>query len=259
MLPQGKADLPGPATVLFVSTHKPLKIRRFDPALPAGTVLAFSCSSDFKTGVFTVRYANLTLFSGLVLSGLLAFGQVQANECDDGLEAGCGTQTMTIQPRYSLNTGDWYPLSEETMKSAVLDTAMANLSDSGFFTFNQGAVSQGLMDFHITLVGAAKAIKLTITLQVPDYPTFIATTSMSVKSLDREGIYQALEQIGEQSALRMLDKLEAYLAQIDKPAFRHENTAALEHFYQRNRGIGGRSYMLSYAASRLNRLSGHPD
>lgn len=182
---------------------------------------------------------------------------VIAAECDEGSIPSCVDVPITIQARYTFNTGDWYPLPEKMMKSATVDTALANLSNSGYFAFNDGTVATGLMDFDISLIGPAETIKLTIQLFLPDHPTFIATASMSVKDLDHQGFYRAFEELGRASALRMLDKFNAYV--MDEPEYevveitRQKNDRSLEALYDLSQLYGGRSYMLTYAAKKLNR------
>lgn len=189
----------------------------------------------------------------LILSSVTV---VIAAECDEGAESSCLSVPIAIQPRYTLNADNWYPLSEKAMKSAVVDTALADLTNTGYFTIKEGEVAEGLMDFHISLIGPAESIKLTIKLFLPNHPTFIATSSMSVKNLDHQGIYQALEKIGKTSALQMLDKFNAYA--MDEPEYQvvevssYRNDEALERLYELAQHLKGRSYILGYAEKQLN-------
>lgn len=182
---------------------------------------------------------------------------VIAAECYEDSNPSCVDVPITIQARYTFNTDNWYPLPEEAMKSATVDTALANLSNSGYFAFKDGTVATGFMDFDISLIGPAETIKLTIQLFLPDHPTFVATASMSVKQLDHQGIYQAFEELGRASALRMLDKFNAYV--MNEPEYqvveviRQKDNKALEALYDLAQQYKGRSYMLTYAAKKLNR------
>lgn len=200
------------------------------------------------------------LLRSAVLISLLAFVPVSlvvATECDEGSEPSCLSVPVAIQPLYTINTGNWYPLTEKAMKSAVVDTALADLTSTGYFTIKEGELAEGLMNFNISLIGPAESIKLTLQLFLPDHPTFVATYSMSIKNLDHQGIYQAFEEIGKMAAQQMLDKFTTYVMQ--EPEYevveisKQRNDGALERLYELSQQYKGRSYMLSYAAKKLNR------
>lgn len=192
----------------------------------------------------------------LLVPVLFTMNFALAGDCDVSLRADCLQMPITIQPRYSLSSDNWYPLSEAAMKSAVIDTALADLTNNGFFTIKNGQVAEALMDFDLSLIGPAETVKLTIRLSLPDHPTFVATSSLSVRELDHQGIYQAIEQLGENTALHMLDKVEAYLT--DEPEqqaveYSSQNRQALQRLYAMTRHVRGRSYMHHFAAEQLHR------
>ncbi|MDH5179983.1 MAG: hypothetical protein OEZ39_19500 [Gammaproteobacteria bacterium] len=201
------------------------------------------------------------MFSGLFRSSLIIglmmlvpLNAVVAEDCTGSHDPDCMPIPLVVQARFTLDSGSWYPLSEEIMKSAVMDTALANLTNSGFFAFNDKVAPEGILDFRISLIGPARSIKLTITLTVPDQPSFISTASMSVKDLDYQGLYQAFEKIGKTSAQRMLDKFNAYVLHEEvTDDYRDEDRRALMAMRDMGHGYRGRSYMMAYANKRLSR------
>ncbi len=125
-------------------------------------------------------------------------------------------QPFAVTTSTTIENDNWYPLPARDMKAAAADTALAELSKGGYFRFvQQGAAAPrhdaGLLKFEISLIGPAETAKLTITLQVPDKPTYVSSASISVRGMDYQGIYNAFEHIGTVSAKRLNTKLAALL------------------------------------------------
>lgn len=137
---------------------------------------------------------------------------------------------VAVKMHYSLNTGNWYPLPEKDMKAAAVDTALAKLSETGNFSISGGHSnmpdSLARMEFNISLIGPAEVAKLTIKLLLPSQPSFVSTSSISVKNLNHQGIYKAFEHIGKESAKQLLAKFDAYV--MKKPKYRIDEAINLE-------------------------------
>ena len=124
-------------------------------------------------------------------------------------------QPFAVTTRTTIENNNWYPLPARDMKAAAADTALAELSNGGYFRFLPGGApaghSAGSLVLDISLIGPAETAKLTITLQVPDRPTYVSSASISVRGMDYQGIYNAFEHIGTVSAKRLNTKLAALL------------------------------------------------
>ena len=122
---------------------------------------------------------------------------------------------LKITTKHQLHTENWYPLPDKDMKAAAIDTALDTLSETGNFLLQDSSKYDsertGIMSFHISLIGPAEIVKLTIRLTIPNQPSFISTSSISVHNLDYQGIYKAFEHIGNRSASYMTAKLNKFI------------------------------------------------
>lgn len=123
--------------------------------------------------------------------------------------AGAGHSAVPARVEMTLETDNWYPVPEEQMKSQVMDTALDALTQAGRLGLvaDQEDSGAGELRGHLSLVGPANQVSFTLELHVPDQPSFVATSSISIEGLDREGIYQALAYIGGEVGNRMADRL----------------------------------------------------
>jgi len=119
-------------------------------------------------------------------------------------------QPYPVSTEITIRNGDWYPLPEEDMKSAAVDTALAELTRGGLFSIVDGSEVNKL-DLDISLIGPAETAKLTIQVNLKGQPSFVSTASISVQGMDFQGIYNAFEHIGLVAAQRLNDKTEALL------------------------------------------------
>jgi hypothetical protein len=94
---------------------------------------------------------------------------------------------------------NWYPLSKKDMEAATTDTALAKLTESGLFAFTENSLVSHL-NLHVSLVERAELVKITITLDLVDGPTYVAVASGSVRDKDFQGIYKVFEKVGVQAA-----------------------------------------------------------
>ncbi len=117
-------------------------------------------------------------------------------------------QPFAVSKEVSISNGDWYPLPEKDMKAAAVDTALAELTKGGLFSFVDKNKTNKLR-LEISLIGPAETAKLTIQVNLKDKPTYISTASISVHNMDFQGIYNAFEHIGLVAAQRLNDKTEA--------------------------------------------------
>lgn len=113
-----------------------------------------------------------------------------------------------VSTEASIHTGDWYPLPEEDMKAAAVDTALAELTKGGLFSI---VTKDGLNKLHleISLIGPAETAKLTIRVHLKDRPSYVSTASISLHDMGYQGIYNAFEHIGRVAAQRLNNKTEA--------------------------------------------------
>ncbi len=115
---------------------------------------------------------------------------------------------FSVSTEVSIRTGDWYPLPEEDMKAAAVDTALAELTKGGLFSIVAKEKSNKL-HLEISLIGPAETAKLTIQVHLKDRPSYVSTASISVHDMGFQGIYNAFEHIGRMAAQRLNDKTEA--------------------------------------------------
>lgn len=121
-------------------------------------------------------------------------------------------QTFTVLSQTTISTDNWYPLSEQDMKAAAVDTALAELTNGGRFhivrhsTPGQPPPESRLL-FAISLVGPAEVVKLTTELHLNNQVSYVASVSMNIHNLDYRGIYEAFEFVGTESAKRLNAKL----------------------------------------------------
>lgn len=131
------------------------------------------------------------------------------------IAASIQAKPFTVSTEVKIRNGDWYPLPEEDMKAAAVDTALAELTKGGLFSivaeneFNK-------LRLEISLIGPAETAKLTIQVNLKDQPSYVSTASISVHDMDFQGIYNAFEHIGQVAAQRLNDKTEALVIRPDK-------------------------------------------
>jgi len=111
----------------------------------------------------------------------------------------------SIVVKTTVHNDNWFPLSAEEIKAAATDAAQHALSrHGGLKIVDSDAVSDrhgahGELKLSVTLVNAAQIAKLTAVLQLPECGTLQSSVSQSVRGLDQQGIYRALEQIAQQA------------------------------------------------------------
>jgi len=124
-------------------------------------------------------------------------------------------QPYAAATRVMFSNQNWFPLSEADMKRAAVDRALAELSRTGNFIFLSETEStpqvdaRGLLILHLSLIEPAELVKLTLTLQIPESATIIASASGSLTGKDRKGIFQAFESVGHAAAINLKEKLAA--------------------------------------------------
>ena len=126
-------------------------------------------------------------------------------------------QPYPVSTEITIRNGDWYPLPEEDMKAAAVDTALAELTRGGLFSIVDGSEANKL-GLDISLIGPAETAKLTIQVNLRGQPSFVSTASISVQGMDFQGIYNAFEHIGLVAAKRLNDKTEALLVKPNSDA-----------------------------------------
>ncbi len=118
------------------------------------------------------------------------------------------SKPFAVNAQVKIRTGDWYPLPEEDMKAAAVDTALAELTKGGLFSIVDEKKANKL-SLEISLIGPAETAKLTIKVNLREQPTYVSTASISVRDMGFQGIYNAFEHIGRVAAQRLNDKTEA--------------------------------------------------
>ena len=122
---------------------------------------------------------------------------------------------FAVNTEINIRNGDWYPLPEEDMKAAAVDTALAELTKGGLFSIVAENEANKLR-LEISLIGPAETAKLTIQVDLKDQPSYVSTASISVHDMDFQGIYNAFEHIGQVAAQRLNDKTKALVVKPDK-------------------------------------------
>ena len=122
---------------------------------------------------------------------------------------------FAVSTEINIRSGDWYPLPEEDMKAAAVDTALAELTKGGLFSIVPENELNKLR-LEISLIGPAETAKLTIQVNLKDRPTYVSTASISVHDMDFQDIYNAFEHIGQVAAQRLNDKTEALVLKPSK-------------------------------------------
>ncbi|HEX5057341.1 MAG TPA: hypothetical protein VFX02_12700 [Gammaproteobacteria bacterium] len=147
--------------------------------------------------------------------------------------AGADTGGIKVLVEQKLSTDHWYPLPEEQMKAAALDTALSVLTDSRRLYFvSAGGPDVGQLIAELSLLGPAETVKFTLTLNAADVPSLVSTASISISHLEYAGIYQAFEYVGREAALRMEDRLAVTLV---SPPKQGGDDAAIAEMY--NKGM----------------------
>ena len=118
---------------------------------------------------------------------------------------------FTVISDVSIRHGNWYPLPVKEMKAAATDTALDVISDGGLLRIIKpdAGSANGILSLEVSLIGPAETAKLTIKLDLKDKPSYVATSSISVRQLDHQGIYKAFEHIGRTAGERMNNKIQA--------------------------------------------------
>lgn len=111
-----------------------------------------------------------------------------------------------------LHNENWYPLSEHDMKAAAVDTALSEFTSSGKFVIvkkekHARRNTDGNLRFEISLIGSAEVIKLTTTLHLENSATYVSSVSMDIHGMNYQGIYNAFEYVGSETAKRLNTKI----------------------------------------------------
>ena len=112
----------------------------------------------------------------------------------------------------TLHNDNWYPLSKRDMKAAAVDTALSELTSNGLFEIAREDKDSrqhydGKLLFDISLIGSAEVVKLTVTLHLEDNVTYVSSVSMDIHGMDYQGIYDAFEYVGTETAKRLNTKI----------------------------------------------------
>ncbi len=124
------------------------------------------------------------------------------------LSTHASSDTIRIKTVTTIENGNWYPLGIRDMKAAAVDTALAQLTNSGRFIISDHDDTDASIHFSISLLGPAEIVKLTIAFSSETSANYIATVSQEVSNLDHQGIYHAFEYIGKEAALQLVAKLD---------------------------------------------------
>lgn len=108
-----------------------------------------------------------------------------------------------------LDTDSWYPLPEGQMKAAVMDAALDVLTEGGQLRLIDGTevANAGELNGSLSLIGPADQVRFTLDFHGPGQPSFVATSSISIRGLGHDGIYEALSYLGGEVGRRLSDRL----------------------------------------------------
>jgi len=146
---------------------------------------------------------------------------------------------LVVTSEVSISNDNWYPLPQRDMKAATVDTALSEFTRSGHFVIvndeggaRRSAPIDGNLKLHISLIGQAEVVKLTMTLQLERTATHVSTVSLDIHGLDYQGIYNAFEYVGREAAKRLDAKLDILRAQpaAAGSAAGHSNSEAVKLF-----------------------------
>lgn len=121
-------------------------------------------------------------------------------------------KAYVVTSETTIHTSNWYPLSEQEMKAAAVDTALSELTISDQFEISRtdkktGQLHDGTLKFNISLIGPAEIVKLTLTLHLQDNVTYVSSVAMDIHGMDFRGIYNAFEYVGTEAAKRLNAKI----------------------------------------------------
>lgn len=121
-------------------------------------------------------------------------------------------KSYVVTSETTISTSNWYPLSEQEMKAAAVDTALSELTTSGQFEISRtdkkaGQLHDGTLKFDISLIGPAEIVKLALTLHLQDNVTYVSSVAMDIHGMDFRGIYDAFEYVGTEAAKRLNTKI----------------------------------------------------
>ena len=143
----------------------------------------------------------------------------------------------------------WFPLPIEQMESAAVDSALSRLSEIGYFAFLYQPTAElakpaGTLDLTVTLVEPAESAKITIRLNLPDKQgSYVSSSSVSLSKMTHQGIFNALQQLGNDGATQLTETLQSVLPErpLDKQqqAIRDQIMALNLSIIKLNTSIGG--------------------
>ena len=116
------------------------------------------------------------------------------------------SEPISLVAQSSISTDGWFPLSEDEIKAAGINTALSELNSNGRFIVVDSNIDPastsyaGTLQIELFLVNAAELVKLSAKLQLPDCATLFSAASVSVRGMDQQGIFEALKQVGKQVA-----------------------------------------------------------
>lgn len=137
------------------------------------------------------------------------------------VQADTAKEVFNIQVETTFSNENWFPLSEKDMREAAVDTALDLLSSQNLFTSDKSREFDGKAIFKVALVEPAEVAKLTITLNLKDNASYVATASTSLHDMYYPEIYRAFEHIGQAAAERMNAKIIALRKQV-KPTSQNQ-------------------------------------
>ncbi|MCW8933601.1 MAG: hypothetical protein OQK98_02645 [Gammaproteobacteria bacterium] len=111
----------------------------------------------------------------------------------------------------SFKIGAWQPLPEDKIKSAAVDSALAEISKTrrfAFFTRSQQGLKTGYLKININLIEAAETATVSILLQQLDGESVSSTHSESLKNKDFDGIYKQFQKAGQMAGKKIVKILE---------------------------------------------------
>ncbi len=117
---------------------------------------------------------------------------------------------VVIQSVYKM--GDWRPLPEDKIKSAAVDSALAEISKTkmfAFFTAKQPGIETGSLQITVHLVEEAETATVSIFLQQANGISVSSTHSESLKSQLYDGIYKRFQLAGSTAGKKIATILES--------------------------------------------------
>ncbi|EDY87380.1 hypothetical protein GP5015_861 [gamma proteobacterium HTCC5015] len=128
----------------------------------------------------------------------------------------CNNVALAVTPveyRVTLTNNNWFPLERHEMKAAASSAALDELTSHGDLKLlesdTEGNQQIGTLKIDLILVERAQTVQIQLSLDLPGHQsTYITQTSADLSQLSYQGIRRQFETIGQNSAQKLLERMQ---------------------------------------------------